>query len=170
MEPNTTMGIPNQRLPAADQTNKYPKAYDYQMYILQGFSFMQNLVANTILRRVTDVPTAQITTVIMPEKSNIKKVDNFAIFLESALTLFILLMYVPVLFRSVYRIVFEKVSKTKESMRIMGMTDFPYWLSWFTSFSIINLVMVTACWGILMVNIISWKSSFFLFAIIWIYG
>jgi hypothetical protein len=131
---------------------------------------MQNLVANTVLRRVTDVATAQIITVIMPEKSNVKEVDSFAIFLESALTLFILLMYVPVLFRSVYRIVFEKVSKTKESMRIMGMTDFPYWLSWFTSFSIINLVMVTACWAILMINIISWKSSFFLFAIIWIYG
>lgn len=33
MEPNTTMGIPNQRLPPAEQTNKYPLPFDAQMYL-----------------------------------------------------------------------------------------------------------------------------------------
>ena len=42
-----------------------------------------------------------------------------------------LLCYVPLLYRTVYRIVFEKVTKAKESMRIMGMSDFSYWTSWF---------------------------------------
>jgi arabinogalactan endo-1,4-beta-galactosidase len=34
------------------------------------------------------------------------------------------------MYRTVYRIVFEKFSKAKESMRMMGMSDFPYWASW----------------------------------------
>lgn len=79
-------------------------------------------------------------------------------------------MYVPVLYRTVYRIVFEKVTKTKESMRIMGMSDFPYWLSWMLQYSVFNLVLVVCCWALLCVNIFKWESSYVLLIVMWVYG
>jgi hypothetical protein len=61
-------------------------------------------------------------------------------------------MYIPVLYRTVYRIVFEKVTKAKESMRMMGMGDFAYWSSWYAYYTIVNLLIVTVSWGILQIN------------------
>jgi hypothetical protein len=66
-----------------------------------------------------------------------------------------LLMYIPIVYRTVYRIVFEKVTRAKESMRIMGMTDFPYWASWFVTYSTINTLLVLGAWGILNINVFS---------------
>jgi len=84
--------------------------------------------------------------------------------------LFILLSYIPVIYRTVYRIVFEKNTKAKESMRIMGMTDLPYWLSWWCYYSIVNTVLATCAWCVLMVNIFKPSSGFMLWAIMWLYG
>jgi hypothetical protein len=40
------------------------------------------------------------------------------------------------IYNCVYGIVKEKEQKSKESMRMMGLNDFPYWLSWFAFYSI----------------------------------
>ena len=58
---------------------------------------------------------------VTPSKVPVVYVDGFNLILQAALTLFILLSYIPIIYRTVYRIVFEKVTKAKESMRIMGM-------------------------------------------------
>lgn len=107
---------------------------------------------------------------IVPSKPKAVGFDGFTVILESVLTLFMLLMYVPVLYRTIYRIVFEKVTKTKESMRIMGMTDLPYWSSWFCYYTIVNSVIVLSSWAILNINVFSNKSSGLLLALLWIYG
>lgn len=86
------------------------------------------------------------------------------------LTLFILLMYIPLLYRTVYRIVFEKMTKAKESMRIMGMSDFSYWLSWWTYYTIVNTLLVTGAWAALNINVFPIQSSFILWITIWLYG
>lgn len=53
-----------------------------------------------------------------------------------------------------FKIVREKESRTKETMRIMGMTDSPYWLSWFVFYTLINTCVTTICWAVLQVNVI----------------
>ena len=42
------------------------------------------------------------------------------------------LMFIVPLYRLVYRIVNEKETRARESMKMMGLTDMSYWLSWFT--------------------------------------
>lgn len=79
-------------------------------------------------------------------------------------------MYIPVLYRTVYRVVFEKVTRAKESMRMMGMGEFAYWFSWFSYFTIVNTILVTLCWGILMINSLPLNSGGFLWLFIWLYG
>jgi hypothetical protein len=138
--------------------------------MLQGFAFMQNLAANTLLKRKTNIGNAQITALILPVEQKESMIDPFAIFLESGLILFTLLMYVPIIFRMVHQVVQEKVSKAKESMRIMGMQDLPYWLSYWCEYSVLNLFISGSCWLILTLSIFGWQDSAFLFLILWTFG
>jgi len=81
-----------------------------------------------------------------------------------------ILMYIPLLYRMVYRIVYEKVTRAKESMRMMGLGDFAYWSSWLAYYTIVNTVLVLICWAILLYNVYSRKSAFLLFVLMWLYG
>lgn len=45
-------------------------------------------------------------------------------------------------YRTTYRLTQEKELKTKESMYMMGLKAFPYWLSWFTLY-FINVTLTT---------------------------
>ena len=84
--------------------------------------------------------------------------------------LFMILMYVPVMYRMVYRIVYEKVTRAKESMRMMGLGDFAYWFSWLAYYTIINSAIVLLSWGILQINAFHKDSAFLLFVFMWLYG
>jgi hypothetical protein len=79
-------------------------------------------------------------------------------------------MYIPLAYRTVYRIVFEKVTRAKESMRIMGLKDLPYWLSWYVYYSIVNAAIATGAVLVLMINVFSVHSSPALWLIIWLFG
>ncbi len=79
-------------------------------------------------------------------------------------------MFIPPLYRTVFRIVAEKESKVKESMRMMGMTDFSYWLSWFTYYSIVNLLVSTLSWLVLNFAVFKNSSGFLVWVILWMFG
>lgn len=107
---------------------------------------------------------------IVPTKITTVTVDGFATLMQMSLTLFFLLMYIPLIYRTVYRIVFEKVTKTKESMRIMGLTDFPYWASWFCYYTLVNLCITTGVWLVLNINAFNRASALALWIVIFVYG
>ena len=65
---------------------------------------------------------------------------------------------------------FEKVTKAKESMSIMGMTDFPYWSSWLIYYTLVNTVLSVGAWLTLNINVFNNKSALLLFIVIWVYG
>lgn len=85
--------------------------------------------------------------------------DNFVNLLQLTLTLFIILMYVPAIYRTVYRIVYEKQSRAKESMRMMGMQDLPYWGSWLAYYTVVNTVLTTLSWATLQLGVFNHKSA-----------
>lgn len=55
-------------------------------------------------------------------------------------------------------------------MRIMGMTDTPYWMSWFVYYTLINTIMSLIAWLVLCINVIGPSDKFFVFLFIWLYG
>lgn len=78
------------------------------------------------------------------------------------------LVYIVPLYRITYRIVNEKETRSRESMKMMGLTDTSYWLSWFTYYAI-TVTIISAIIVYLLRKII--KSSLSLmFVIIWVYG
>ena len=108
---------------------------------------------------MTNVSDATITAMIVPAKIAPIVVDNFVIVLQLTLTLFVLLMYIPVLYRTVYRIVYEKASRAKESMLMMGLTLDSYWLSWFAYYTIINTIIAFLSWSVIQNGVFSKNSS-----------
>lgn len=84
--------------------------------------------------------------------------------------LFLLMAYIPPVYNLTFKIVREKETRAKETMRIMGMTDLPYWLSWFVFYTAINTVVTTLSWGILMIAVIKYSQPFYLWIFFWLYG
>ena len=70
----------------------------------------------------------------------------------------------------VFMLVKEKESRIKESMRMMGMTDTAYWLSWFVYYTMINTAISTLAWLILLYNVINFSSPFLVWLFFWLYG
>ena len=104
----------------------------------------------------------------MPTDTSIT--DPFQKALSALLPLFLLITFIPPVYNLTFKIVREKESRAKETMRIMGMTDFPYWLSWFVYYTLINTVVATISWGILMYNVINYSTPFYLWIFFWLYG
>ncbi len=102
-------------------------------------------------------------------QSNALIVDKFAV-LWSILADLILLLYVIPVYNMVFFIVKEKEQRVKESMRMMGLTDLPYWLSWLCYYTIINTVTATLAWSILSINVFVYSTQFYIFMWIWLYG
>jgi hypothetical protein len=106
----------------------------------------------------------------VPEKLPETVEDLYFWFLQPLLPFFIMVMYILPLYRTTYRIVAEKESRTKESMRIMGMSDTAYWLSWLTYYSIVNSI-IAGLNSALLSRFILLKTDFWiLYCAVWLYG
>jgi hypothetical protein len=128
------------------------------------------MVANTILKRATGNDSATVTLMAVPETSQGQKLDSFSQVLSGVLPLFMLLMYVPIVYTTVYKMVQERENRVRESMKIMGLTDTPYWLSWFVFYSFQNLIIATLAWGTLSINCITYSSKGEIWLFMWLYG
>lgn len=67
-------------------------------------------------------------------------------------------------------VVDEKASRAREGMKIMGLRDTPYWLSWFLYYFIIATVISLFSAAILKINIFVHTSYLILFLFMWLYG
>jgi hypothetical protein len=131
---------------------------------------MTNWVANIVLKHVTQNTEAQIVTMIIPTKFPTMYTDTLLWIIEGTLTMSILLAYIPVVYRTVFRIVFEKSTRAKETMRIMGMSDVPYWVSWFVIYTLSNTLITTLMVATSMINVVKQESALMFWIILWIFG
>jgi len=57
----------------------------------------------------------------------------------------------------------EKESRIKESMRMMGMKDRSYWLSWYVYYTCISTVIVFLAWLVMLINTFPNSNGFLVF-------
>ena len=55
-------------------------------------------------------------------------------------------------------------------MKIMGLSDFPYWLSWFVYYTLVVTIISILSAGFLMINVFQYSSFFVVFLFLWLYG
>ena len=106
---------------------------------------------------------------IVPMKPNDVTVDKF-VALNSIFALEVSIMYVLPVFNMVFFIVKEKEQRMKESMRMMGMSDLSYWLSWFIYYTATNTVTASLASITLMKNVFPHTDFTLIFMMIWGYG
>ena len=93
------------------------------------------MAANVILKYETSNDDAMIALLTTPMQVDINQVDSFRKILANTLPLFVLIAFIPPVYNNMFLIVKEKESRMKESMRIMGMKDSSYWLSWYSMYT-----------------------------------
>lgn len=96
--------------------------------------------------------------------------DSFKGVLTKILPFLFILIFIPPVYNMVSLIVKEKESRMKENMRMMGMTDTPYWLSWYVYYTLVSTIVVVLAWSMLMINVIEVSDSFLILAYLWIYA
>ena len=128
------------------------------------------MIAQQILAYATNDPYAWLQVLFQPMQTQTTLEDPFGTALGILMPLFLLLIYIPPVYNMTFKIVREKESRAKETMRIMGMTDMPYWLSWFAFYTIINTVVSSLAWFILLFNVVTYSNPIYLFWLFWLYG
>lgn len=97
-------------------------------------------------------------------------IDQFSQILSGLFPFFLILMFMGPVYTTVYNLVREKEQRSKESMRMMGMTDVSYWLSWFAFYSLQATIISLIGWICLCINVINSGGAGYIFVYIWLFG
>jgi len=157
--PNS-IGIPNTQKPAYNPVQTTPDVSGFKDYLTRGYSTLQNLAANVVLKIETGKDDAAITYLSSPMPASNNKSDPYTQILTSTLPFLLLLIFIPPVYNTVFLQVKEKESRIKESMRMMGMLDSAYWLSWYVYYSCVSTMMVFLAWLVLLINVIPNSNPF----------
>jgi hypothetical protein len=96
--------IPSQRMARVPLYQNIPQIQDYALWEWYGFGYMQNWVANTILKRRTGVDDAKIVQMSIPMRMPPFVKDDFKVLLSASLSIIAVVMFVPSVYRTAYRI------------------------------------------------------------------
>lgn len=127
--PETYFGITNDYQTGFDQTS-------WRQYVYSGFIFFQSLVDSYIIAStggldfweefLKTVFSVQFVPFPIPAHDN----DKIGMYLNNVIGLFFVLAFMWPFSRLVRNIVQEKEDRIKEGMRMMGMSNAAFWLSW----------------------------------------
>lgn len=87
-----------------------------------------------------------------PLPANNDSTDDFGQIITGVLPQLILLIFIPPVYNMVFMLVKEKESRIKESMRMMGMKDSAYWLSWYVYYTAVSTAIVLLAWLVLLID------------------
>ena len=119
---------------------------------------------------MTEKDDAEIVAMTVPMKIPPMLKDPFAFLLGLVAPYTFMLMYVPMIYRTSFRLVMEKEKRIRETMRIMGMTDTPYWLSWFFYHSLISVIISLSIMLVAGFTIFTFTSMTVLWLLFFLYG
>ena len=151
--------------------NKYQKQVitDYQNdFVQSGFLTLQNLVFNSIVNQSsTNAPT--LVNIFVPMHGLKYVNDPFMTNFAGTLGFFLFVTSLVPVCRMISKVVTEKESKVRESMKMMGLKDTPYWLSWFFMYTLIYL-MISILSTLVSFAIFTYSNKFVVFLMFFLYG
>jgi len=157
--PNS-IGIPNTQNEAYNPLARTPDTKGFVDYLNRGYSTLHNLAANIALKLETGDENANIALLSAPMPASSEITDPFLDVWKLTLPFLLLLIFIPPVYNTVFLIVKEKESRTKESMRMMGMKDSAYWLSWYVYYTCISTLICILAWCVLLINCIEYSNIF----------
>jgi len=73
-----SVNIPSQLTPSWDASQNEPKLLNYDQYANNGYSMLQNLIANIVLKEATGVKSATISLMAVPMEADVQQLDSFS--------------------------------------------------------------------------------------------
>ncbi|KAL4492594.1 hypothetical protein ABPG72_007707 [Tetrahymena utriculariae] len=144
---NTTGNQPNQDdIPdtlgpeVIDYKPQYKDTF-YDPYFTYGSLQVKTWIDNALLQVLSSNNNAKIDISISPLKQQSYVDDTMASVMQGNMATFLVLPLIVVFLRMSSTIMTEKEKKIREGMRIMGMQDTPFYLSWITWYMIIYTVI-----------------------------
>jgi len=110
-----------------------------------GFLSLQNYIDNLILQRETTTPSAKISSSITSRTVQAYTEDNLGSNLQGQLSLLVALPLLLPYLRFMNGILTEKEKKIREGMRIMGLKNRAFYLSWFITYFIVFTIISILC-------------------------
>ena len=118
-----------------------PDLESFLKYKNGAYTYMMKTINQYILRKETGDQNAELNYAIGAMKYIDYRIDSFGEFLGYMITIIIVIAYMSPLSLYIYRMVGEKETKTKEGMKIMGLREGEYFLSYFLQYLIISIVV-----------------------------
>jgi len=134
--------VPNNLKPVNEEMQQGPNMIDVQKYSDDGYIQMMNILANYMLQK--KYPQGYINYGFAIQKYDQYKFNDFAEFAGVYYTFFVIMAYLCPLVLYVLKMVVEKESRSKEVMKIMGMGEGTYFLSYFVEYFIVNIIYAFA--------------------------
>ena len=132
--------IPSNKEKFFDDFQSGPILSSFQIYQNGAYSYMMKIVNQYILRQETGDKNAELNYGITAMKYIDYRVDSFGNLLGYMITIILVIAYMSPLSLYIYRMVDEKEKKTKEGMKIMGLGEGEYFLSYFIQYVVIQIV------------------------------
>lgn len=131
--------VPNNLKDPNEEMQQGPNMNDILKYSNNGYVQIMNYIANYILKENNGLG-AYINYGFAVQKYDSYKYNEFASFAGVYFTFFVVLSYLCPLILYVLKMVVEKESRSKEVMKIMGMGEGTYFLSYFVEFFVVNII------------------------------
>ena len=136
--------IPNMRNGIFDKFSTGPDLAGYRKYQKSGYIYILKLINEYILAEETDTTgksnEAKIDMAMVALPYENYRSDPFGSVIGYFIPFFMVIAYMCPLCLYVYRMVGEKENKSKEGMKIMGLNESTYFLSYFIQYVIITFI------------------------------
>ncbi|OMJ95245.1 hypothetical protein SteCoe_1460 [Stentor coeruleus] len=158
--------------------DKYQKKVitSYQKdFVQSGFLTIENIIMNTITRYIINITNPYIENnssqaFMYVPMHGLKYIENpFMTNFAGSLGFFLFVTSLVPVCRMISKVVTEKETKVRESMKMMGLNDTPYWLSWFIMYTIIYFVVAFFSTMISFL-IFELSNKFIVFLMFFLYG
>ena len=136
--------VPNNIKPLHEEMQQGPNMDDIQKYSDDGYIQVLNILANYMLKKKNSNSYSYINYGFAVQKYDEYRFNEFAAYAGVYFTFFVILSYLCPLILYVLKMVVEKESRAKEVMKIMGMGEGTYFLSYFVEFFIVNIIYAFA--------------------------
>ncbi|XP_031568598.1 ATP-binding cassette sub-family A member 5-like [Actinia tenebrosa] len=139
-------------------------------YISNNIGSFQSFIDSAITKVLAGLPyivVPNITAQMMPKRAFPQSIGGF----ELTVPIYMVMAFAPYITILLVSLVIEKEKKYKELLRIMGMKDTAYWLSWFLTYALIILLAVIIINAITVPAGVFGNSNFLLLVIVfYLYG
>ena len=134
-----------------------------------AYAYMMKIVNQYILRQETGDNSAELNYGITAMKYIDYRVDSFGNLLGYMITIILVIAYMSPLSLYIYRMVDEKEKKIKEGMKIMGLGEGEYFLSYFIQYVIIQII-TTFIISLLFLVVLSRTPLYFIYVTVFLWS